>query len=96
MFTTADGTYYDGEWSGGLREGRGMMLYSDGRKYTGHWKANKVPKLPLVTCQRRLERGSCESCFSFHFHFHFHFQFFFFFFFLFFWGGGEFVDVAIQ
>ena len=37
-----DGVRYDGQWSDGVAEGRGVATYSrDGQRYEGMWKAGK-------------------------------------------------------
>jgi hypothetical protein len=34
----ADGSRYEGGWSGGLRDGEGRMRYPDGTSYKGGWE----------------------------------------------------------
>ena len=34
------GKKYKGSWVGGMREGRGVMLESDGASYAGEWHQN--------------------------------------------------------
>ena len=42
-FKTNNGGVYYGQWSkSGLRHGRGTQLWSDGTKYVGNWKEDKV------------------------------------------------------
>jgi len=32
------GDKYDGEWSNGKPNGKGTMIYDDGRRYEGEWR----------------------------------------------------------
>jgi len=41
VYRWADGTFYDGSWKKGLREGYGRMIYSSDSTVTGYWKADK-------------------------------------------------------
>jgi hypothetical protein len=36
------GWIYTGNFVAGKREGQGIMIYKDGSKYEGQWKANQV------------------------------------------------------
>jgi hypothetical protein len=40
VYRWADGTFYDGYWKAGFREGVGKMIYPDST-VTGYWKADK-------------------------------------------------------
>ena len=39
-YTWADGSYYEGQWKGGKREGTGVMVTGESTQ-TGYWKADK-------------------------------------------------------
>lgn len=52
---TATGEIYEGGWSYGARNGRGICLYNDGLLYEGNWLNNKEHgKGQLMTADRRL------------------------------------------
>lgn len=36
------GSRYIGEWKGGFRHGKGLMLWQDGAKYEGDWNLGKA------------------------------------------------------
>ena len=40
VFTYKTGAIYTGEWKGGLRHGRGSMVWSDNARYEGEWQYN--------------------------------------------------------
>lgn len=37
----ADGSYYEGEWVAGWREGAGVLLRNNGDIYEGEWRADQ-------------------------------------------------------
>jgi hypothetical protein len=41
QLTYADGSYYNGHWKKGIKEGEGEMRYVNGDKYYGFWEKNK-------------------------------------------------------
>ena len=45
MFSSSDGTHYDGGWSGDHITGKGRMTYSNGDCYDGNWFKNTVSTL---------------------------------------------------
>lgn len=47
IYTWANGTYYDGEWNDGLKDGKGKMVYKDS-VITGNWKEDKYQGKKLV------------------------------------------------
>ena len=38
MFTWADGSIYDGQWSKSKKSGQGKMTWLSGEQYSGGWK----------------------------------------------------------
>jgi len=47
IYTWVNGTYYDGEWNNGLKEGKGKMVYKDS-VVTGYWKEDKYQGKKLI------------------------------------------------
>lgn len=41
-FTSENGTFYDGEWRGYMRDGYGIQIWKDGTKFDGQWLDNKA------------------------------------------------------
>lgn len=39
--TSADGSFYEGEFDKGKFNGNGLFIYSDGRRYEGEWAEGK-------------------------------------------------------
>ena len=36
------GASYSGQWNGGLRHGKGTMIWTDQARYTGQWQYNQA------------------------------------------------------
>ena len=41
-FYYTDGSFYDGEWRGGWRDGMGTMTWMDGSVYSGEWELGRA------------------------------------------------------
>ena len=39
-YTYKTGAMYSGEWKGGMRHGKGKIVWEDGAKYEGDWELN--------------------------------------------------------
>ena len=42
MYTYRTGAVYTGQWKGGLRHGRGTMVWCDAARYEGEWQYNQA------------------------------------------------------
>ncbi len=48
--TLPDGTFYEGLWKDGLKNGKGKIIQPDGRCYEGLWKDGKLNGIGKMTC----------------------------------------------
>ena len=39
---------YEGDWRRGKRNGKGMINFSNGNRYEGQWRNNKISNLKIV------------------------------------------------
>jgi hypothetical protein len=42
IYTYKTGATYQGQWKGGLRHGRGVMIWPDSARYDGEWQFNQA------------------------------------------------------